>query len=181
MGNIRSIGLLLICAAMLAAVSGYANDPKRIERRTHPDSTVLTLSGVPKGTLHRGEKFTARIHVKQSNDWQITSVKGYGASNDCCFPTKVLIPDSLQNLFELVSLKETGKVICSYDSDMEATRSYHREPFDLLATIKVRETVKGAIPFRLFVGYMAINKASKQCLPPCWYEVSLKKQEFATN
>ncbi|MDP4198584.1 MAG: hypothetical protein Q8922_00390 [Bacteroidota bacterium] len=132
--------------------------------------------------LHNGDLVKARIHVDVHDGWQIGALSDSQKNNcECQMAFRVHLPDSLASNYEIVSLRETGKVTTVFDSDFLELRSYHTEPFDVIATLKARRKVKTLADFRLFAGYQAVNMIRKQCLPPSWYEVSLKKPDIVAN
>lgn len=86
-------------------------------------------------------------------------------------PLRISIPDDLSNLFEVVSLSETGKIKTWFDSNFMAVVKAHFAPFDVIATIKVKDNSAVPVPFRVYVHYQTCD--SSMCQLPRWFEVPM--------
>ncbi len=87
-------------------------------------------------------------------------------------PLSLQVPDAISKYFEIVGkLSETGKIVPKYDSGFEMVTKAHHTPFDVIATIKVKENAKQPVPFSLFLKYQTCNET--QCLPPAVYTVPM--------
>jgi hypothetical protein len=170
----------ILCAVLAAAVTGDAKDPKKISARIGPDSTTFILSIPPHKVFRVGQKFSAKIHVDLRNGWHIRSGTCDGSDCKCLIPLTILVPDSLSRYFEIVALKEGGKIISWDDSNLGAM-SAHFDPYDIIATLRVKSVVEASAPFHLFVGYGASNE--KWCLPTRWFDVqpSARRQDLVTK
>ncbi|HZK76764.1 MAG TPA: cytochrome c biogenesis protein CcdA [Candidatus Kapabacteria bacterium] len=86
-------------------------------------------------------------------------------------PLRISIPDDLSSLFEVVSLSETGKIQTWYDSNFMAVVKAHFSPFDVIATIKVKNNSEAPVPFRIYVHYQTCD--TSMCQLPRWFEVPM--------
>ncbi len=158
-----SVILLLTGASML-----YARDPK-LATKLNQDSAIFTVKP-EKGSLPTaGKSFDVRIHVAVHPPWHIWS--STMSDEGGLIPTSVKVPEQLADFFELTKLKEFSRPVVGYDSNfMQVTKAIH-QPFDLVATIKVKRNSPTPVPFYLYVTYQTCNET--QCLPPATFEVPM--------
>ncbi len=161
---------LLIAVVILLSFSH--TDAKRLEKprdKFASDGSVLTLKVDERANISQGKLFKATVHFKIGKDWHIYSSK---SADDAGYPMIVGIPPALQNIFELVSIAESGKVVAHYDSGFGATTLSHYKDFDAVITLKVKKTAKiGETPFFLYVDYQTCNESV--CIPPNTFQVPM--------
>jgi hypothetical protein len=137
--------------------------------RLYRDSTIFTaklLKGHPKKT---GDTFKVKIHVDVHSPWHVWSSKM--VDDYAMLPLKVIVPDSLTNYFEITKLNELTEPTVRFDSNFQLLTKANYEPFDLIATVKVKHKLSASVPFYLYVRYQAVNPT--QCMPPMTYEVPM--------
>ena len=156
--------LLIVAAGIL-----HAKEPK-IASKPYDDSTIFTLKLEPGANPTAGKSFKVRVHVEPKDHYRIWS--STMDSVDCCLkPLKLSIPHSLSNYFDLTNLKELSNPIVRYDSNfLELTKACY-EPFDLIATIKVKKNAPPTLPFYLLVAYACASE--KYCMPTACFAVPM--------
>jgi thiol:disulfide interchange protein len=161
---------IALCVALLLAgvVTGYGKDP-RLSTKLYPDSTIFTLK-IDKGeNPTAGKSFKVKIHVAVHPPWHIWS--STMSNEGGLIPLVVKVPDSIASYFELTGLKEISKPVIGYDSNfMQVTKAIH-DPFDLIATIKVKRNASTPIPFSLHIIYQTCNETN--CLQPVMFNVPM--------
>ncbi len=161
---------ILLCLTLLIAGVGvgHAKDP-RLATKLYSDSAIFKVQLVKGEVPTTGKSFKVKIHVDVHNPWHIWS--SIMSDEGGLIPLRVKIPDSISNFFELESLKEISKPVVSYDSNfMQVTKAIH-QPFDLIASIKVKRNSSTPIAFWLHVVYQTCNESN--CLPPAMFDAPM--------
>ncbi len=167
--TLRARHILLSVTLLLAGVVvGYGKDP-RLAAKLYPDSTIFTLKLDKTEKPTAGQSFTVKIHVAVHPPWHIWS--STMSDEGGLIPLVVKIPDSIANYFEITSLKEISKPVVAYDSNFEQVSKAIHDPFDLIATIKVKRNASTPIPFYLHLIYQTCNE--NQCLPAAMFNVPM--------
>jgi hypothetical protein len=175
---ILPVSLSLMLVATSSAVDCViAQTPKHHRNAWQGDSTIFWLSS-SRQKISKDETLKVHIHIVPRGDWQISGLRDDSA--DCQCRLDVKLPDEWLQQFDIVSVKETGKVVTEYDTSLERIRQYHRTPFDLVATLRAKQAVKDLRDFQLWVRYFTLNQKSRMCLPPTWRLV-LDQKYYVTN
>jgi thiol:disulfide interchange protein len=167
--TLRARHIVLCVTLLLAGVGvGYGKDP-RLGTKLNADSAMITAQLVKGEVPMAGKSFKVKIHVVVHNPWHIWS--STMSDEGGLIPLVVKIPDSIANYFELEGLKEISNPVVGYDSNfMQVTKAIH-QPFDLIASIKVKRNTSTRIPFWLHVIYQTCNESN--CLPPVMFNIPM--------
>jgi len=169
--TVYSIGIL-VAAFVLSVPTGDTHaqrKPARIETQLRADSTLFSLQLEPGTKPTAGKTFKARIHVKPGNGWHVWSARL--STEGGLVPLTLHIPDELSKYFTIMSIKEIGDAHVGYDSSFEAETIGYTTPFDIIATIKVRDNAAAPLPFSLLVNFQTCNET--MCMPPRIYAVPM--------
>ncbi len=167
--TLRARHLLLSITLLLAGVGMGYGKPLKISTRLYPDSTIFNLEMMKGSKVTVGKSFKVKIHVDVHPSWHVWSTTML--SDGGLLPLTVKIPDSLTNYFEITKLKEISIPKIGYDSNFMVVLKANYEPFDLIATIKVKRNLPSHIPLHMLVTYQAVS--AKYCMPPCTYEIPM--------
>ncbi|HWF44296.1 MAG TPA: cytochrome c biogenesis protein CcdA [Candidatus Kapabacteria bacterium] len=166
----RIIPYLLPAILLLfgTGMSAHASQP-RLETKLAGDSTIFKLSIAPKEKPTAGRTFQAVIHVNLRTHWHLYS--SMMSDSGDLIPLSLGVPDEISKYFQIVSLKETGKITRTYDSSFEMWSLAHYTPFDIIATIKIKRNASEKIPFYFYLHYEICNE--NMCIPPRTFAVPM--------
>jgi thiol:disulfide interchange protein len=160
-----TLGYLLIGGATLSVSAAQP----RLETKFGGDSTVFKLSIGEKEKPIAGKTFQVIIHVQSGRHWHVYS--SMMSDTGGLIPLSLAVPDEISKFFQIVSLKETGKITRIYDSSFEMWSLAHYTPFDIIATIKVKQNATEKVPFYLYIHYQTCNE--NMCMPPRTFAVPM--------
>ncbi len=170
----KRVLLTVVAAAALGsawiAPCRAGSKPPRIEKKLGPDSTILTLRLDTKTHPKSGGTFKVYLHVNPGRDFHI-----YGShlAQDCCeAPLSVSLPPQLASFFEITAIRELGTLVTRYDSCFQQPTPAYYNPFDVVATVRVKGSSDAPIPFYLLVRFMTLT--TSQCMPPRTFVVPME-------
>jgi thiol:disulfide interchange protein len=164
-----SLFLLTIIALLTFTVGERTafgvGDPKpklRLESKLLSDSTIFTLSVDPKIDYFPGKIFAVKLTAKHNKNWHIYSSTMSPDAGPV--PLAVSVPAELASMFELVGLKEHGKIVSNYDSNFSAVTKAYYGNFEIVASVRIKKLASvGKTPFTLTTSFMTCSES--QCLP----------------
>ncbi len=166
---LRTYGHLVLLATLLfSAATSRATDPK-LSLRFGVDSTMFVLQLDPNEKPKCGSTFHATIHVTPGPVWHIWSASM--SADGGLTPLKLKLPETIQKYFEIVSIKEVGKLTLGFDSSFMTDTKAHFGKYDIIATIKVRDNAPAPVPFSIYVYFQTCNEVL--CLPPRTFAVPM--------
>ena len=166
----RIISAISVAIVLMAGVASFANASQpRLETKFGGDSTIFKLSVGPNEKPIAGKTFQVTIHVQPGKHWHVYS--SMMSDTGGLIPLSLAVPDEISKLFQIVSLKETGKITRTYDSSFAMWSLAHYTPFDIIATIKVKQNASEKVPFYLYLHYQTCNET--MCMPPRTFAVPM--------
>ncbi|HET6402041.1 MAG TPA: cytochrome c biogenesis protein CcdA [Candidatus Kapabacteria bacterium] len=160
-----AFSLLLL---LTGATALYARDPK-LATKLYQDSAIFTMK-IEKGAVPTaGKSFDVRIHIAVRKPYHIWS--STMSDEGGLIPTSIKVPEELASYFVLTNLKEFSRPEIAYDSNFQQVTKAIHQPFDLVATIKVKRNSTEPVPFYLYITYQTCNES--QCLPPATFKVPM--------
>lgn len=159
---------VLLAALLFGAPASRANDPK-LATKFGKDSTLFSMQLDPHQKITCGKTFQATIHVTTGSVWHIWSASM--SSEGGLSPLHIKLPEAIQKYFEIVAIKEVGKITLGYDSSFMTETKAHFGKYDIRATIKVRDNAPAPVPFEIYVYFQTCNEV--MCLPPRTFAVPM--------
>jgi len=158
--------VLFLLAAQACIV--HAGGP-RIEKKLGGDSTIFTMTLDPGEHPKPGKSFHVTIHVTPGTDWHVYSSKM--STEGGLVPLTLAIPPELAETFEVEKIEETGDIKTAFDSNFMAVTMAHFTPYDLIATIKVKQKPNPDSAFYLLLHFQTCNET--MCMPPRTFAVPM--------
>ena len=164
------VGLVALGFVLSYAVTGFAKDPlHRIDTLIRDDSTIFRLKLAKGAVPTAGKTFQAILSVKPGKNWHVWSSKM--SPEGGLVPLSMIIPPELTKYFQIVRLEETGKIVLGYDTNYQSVTKAHHTPFDVIATIKVKDNSSAPVPFYVYVNFVTCNE--ENCKPDRTFAVPM--------
>ena len=157
-----------LCLGWTAQTRAGGTQPK-LATKLGPDSTVLTVKLDPKAAPTAGKTFNVTLHITPKQNFHVYS--STMTPDGAAAPMTIAIPSEIDSFFTLVAAKEFGEMETGYDSEYSTVTKFFPEPFDVIATIKVKENSATPVPFSLNVHFQSCS--SNQCIPPRTFAVPM--------
>ena len=166
---LRIIACFVLSALLLVGASpSHASDPK-LSTKIGIDSTIFSISIDAKEKPTAGKTFQATIHIIPGSVWHVWSMTMSGDGG--LTPLRIKMPEAISKYYEITALKEIGKIVNGYDSNFETATKAYFAPYDIVATIKVKDNSATPVPFSLYVFFQTCNES--MCMPPRTFEVPM--------
>lgn len=148
----------------------YSQGNVRLASKFGNDSTVFTLTVDNKQSVEQGKTFEARIKIKQ-NGWHLyssTMSPDVGPT-----PLTITLPQKLQKIYQLISIKEKGKIEEKFDENFDGVTKAIYGPVDIILTLKVAQDAKPEkTPLELHLEYTSCSESI--CMPPRTFAIPMK-------
>ncbi|SRR5579883_274522 len=152
-----------------APKSTFAGGEPRLANKLGRDSTIFSMSLMPKQMPKVGKTFKVKIHVTPHGDWHVYSSKM--KNEEGLTPLTLQVPPQLEDFFEIEKIEETGNLHTAYDSNFMTVTMAHYSPYDIIVTMKVKKKSEGVVPFYLYLHYQTCNET--MCMPPRTFAVPM--------